>query len=1139
MHFYKYGILMDRRSTTFPTKWRIALFDGHVNGHGFIEVPEILFDFTPTPGNSVKVKFKNEFNDVPLIFMIICFTEECLERTFLSENNSYYIVENNDTDFKKVAVPERIFDNAKRCVSPLQKLDEPKVYRAGVLWDPIVLEGVTVNWRYYNDFPLVPVFELYFRDSTLPYLSESMVYGVLEGIVIAINENGALYWTRGIGCAILPSVTRDSLMPALGSVNSVLARRCLPETSFGFPCSYELLPETRNHKWEGIRIVPDEMSRCVYIQLTCECVLSKEVNTLAMMIPHIGTVFRGLSGYKNKLRAGENYKIRVEFQKDLNSYHPVVMDVCLVPFAFSLQTNIIIIVFQEEDEFVQCRVVHISRETKNYYAVLEPGDTVFDSCKHSIDYIKIPFRVMFCAKGIYVEDEQLLTHCFNVRIRRPRKNHDIVSAVHVLSYIESRKDPVFATLNKTVWLRTMVKKEKDDPSRVTELICPRLEQKVLDPSRLSANMPINMLFAVHAQFTLISENIPVFLIRNVAPTIHQLPRVTSQIAASLPPLQSESSFGISSDQSQRSDCSSLSSSSFSRPDVNPNSEITLPSNPLLPRRVHRSSFNTACESEDEDGSDISLSRESNRSSYQSSDDIVMTESWLASSAASIASDVLDSSLSSFSTVSFDTPLKPLVFETPLKPPVFETPLKPLVLETPFKPLAVERKQLDFVSHFEPKRAVPGFNAARGLGFGPSNYLSSGLTRNQGSGSLANKPPRRTLIKYGYRQLKSPKSHRDVLFDIVYKFLKTRPMFIENEREAMGSWFRPPSGKRMCRFSGFAVGLKQLMFYSEQPSHHISNIQTMETSFGHEYLRFTTKVARPCVPEIDSDVFEIWSCEHLPGYVIVEKKKDLLKLLEPLDPDENESHVYSAVIEPVAGGPMEISILKNFKDTDHIDIFVFWRLVMEFSDDVPIPELVRRKDGHRECHGPSHIPEPPDHTINKFGMWETLHLNSVLAQEKLDLLRSLNDPRVKLVEGPDLKPEIEVRKVHVDLRRKCMFGALSSFLKLLPSLKDHQMFNFVFEEDFVKKIEELQGYDDGLHPTQIRKRSYSLKLGLNYMSEILLRNEVYLRMYEETEFAPLLQEMADCIDLNATYIKQTDEVKKMLLFFRKHKMIPVT
>ncbi|EGT32606.1 hypothetical protein CAEBREN_08186 [Caenorhabditis brenneri] len=1135
MHFYKYGILMDRRSTTFPTKWRIALFDGHVNGHGFIEVPEILFDFTPTPGNSVKVKFKNEFNDVPLvvtkcsehewirdvevinskvvIFMIICFTEECLERTFLSENNSYYIVENNDTDFKKVAVPERVFDNAKRCVSPLQKLDEPKVYRAGVLWDPIVLEGVTVNWRYYNDFPLVPVFELYFRDSTLPYLSESMVYGVLEGIVIAINENGALYWTRGIGCAILPSVTQDSLMPALGSVNSVLARRCLPETSFGFPCSYELLPETRNHKWEGIRIVPDEISRCVYIQLTCECVLSKEVNTLAMMIPHIGTVFRGLSGYKNKLRAGENYKIRVEFQKDLNSYHPVVMDVCL-----------------EEDEFVQCRVVHISRETKNYYAVLEPGDTVFDSCKHSIDYIKIPFRVMFCAKGIYVEDEQLLTHCFNVRIRRPRKNHDIVSAVHVLSYIESRKDPVFATLNKTVWLRTMVKKEKDDPSRVTELICPRLEQKVLDPSRLSANMPINMLFAVHAQFTLISENIPVFLIRNVAPTIHQLPRVTSQIAASLPPLQSESSFGISSDQSQRSDCSSLSSSSFSRPDVNPNSEFTLPSNPLLPRRVHRSSFNTACESEDEDCSDISLSRESNRSSYQSSDDIVMTESWLASSAASIASDVLDSSLSSFLTVSFDTPLKPLVFETPLKP---------LVLETPLKPLVVERKKLDFVSHFEPKSAISGFNAARGLGFGSSNYLSSGLTSNQGSGSLANKPPRRTPIKYGYRQLKSPKSHRDVLFDIVYKFLKTRPMFIENEREAMGSWFRPPSGKRMCRFSGFAVGLKQLMFYSEQPSHHISNIQTMETSFGHEYLRFTTKVARPCVPEIDSDVFEIWSCEHLPGYVIVEKKKDLLKLLEPLDPDENESHVYSAVIEPVAGGPMEISILKNFKDTDHIDIFVFWRLVMEFSDDVPMPELVRRKDGHRECHGPSHIPEPPDHTINKFGMWETLHLNSVLAQEKLDLLRSLNDPRVKLVEGPDLKPEIEVRKVHVDLRRKCMFGALRSFLKLLPSLKDHQMFNFVFEEDFVKKIEELQGYDDGLHPTQIRKRSYSLKLGLNYMSEILLRNEVYLRMYEETEFAPLLQEMADCIDLNATYIKQTDEVKKMLLFFRKHKMIPVT
>lgn len=1199
MNVYKYGITVDRRSRNCPTQWRIALFDADVSGHGFIDVPESLFNFPPTPGKSVKVKFKNERDDMPLvvtrcnehewirdvevinsqvvIFMIIRFTKECLEKTVQGENNSYHIMQNDDTDFRRVAIPGRIIDNAKRSVSPLQKPDEPKVYRVGVVWDPLVLEGVTVNWRYYNDFPLVPIFELYFRENTLPYLSESMVYGVLEGVVIAKNENGALYWTRGMGCVILPSVTRDSQMPALGFVNYVLARRCLPENSFGFPCCYELLPETRDHKWEGIKIVADEMNRCVYMQLTCECVLSKEINSLAMMIPHIGTVFRGLGVYKNKLSAGNKYNIRIEFQKDDQSFNPVIVDVCL-----------------PEDEFVQCRVIHIARETKNYYAVLEPSDSVFEQCKHRIDYIKIPFRVMFCAKEIHVEAEELLVHCFSVRIRRPCKNHDIVSAVHIHDYHESRKDPAFAVLNKTVWLRSMVKKNNYDPNRVIELICPRLEQKIIDPSGLSAKMPLDMTFAVHAQFTLTSENIPVFLVRNVAPTIHQLPRVTSQIAASLPPLRSDTSCVHSSDQSQLSDSLSLSSLSLSEPET---LHSEFPSNvlPLLTRQKHRNSLKTESGTDDEDRSNNSLSSGSNKNRTQNSDGVVVTESFLPSSAASTASAVLSSSSSESSTVFIGTPLKP--------PAIF-------------------RSNVDHPSRFNTKSSAPGAAATRGVGFGPSNYSRPGLISNQGTRFLASKPPRRPSVKYGFRQLREPRNHADVLNDIVYKFIKHRPMFVENEREALDSWFRAPTGKvtsaknnvvytipveiipcrieqnkshprylelirficldnvmnvcnasvvvptgiqfpqlpkafqlgerfkmdhfsfaqdRMCRFSGFAIGLKQLMFYSEPPSIHISNMRTMETSVGHEYVRFTTKVTRPCEPELESKVFEIWSCEHLPGFVIVEKRRDLLKSLEPLNPDEDESHVYSAVIEPVAGGPMEISILKNFKDADPMDIFVFWRLVIEFSDDVPMPQFLRRKERHKRCRvvvPPRKITEK-DHTISKYGMWETLHHNSVLAQEKLDLFRALNDPRVKMIDGPDLKPEIEIRKVHVDSRRKSMIGALNSFLKQLPSLKEHQMFNFVFEEDFIKQLEELIGLDDGSHPTQFKKRTFSLITGLNYMSDLLLRNDVYLKMYEETKFVPLLQEMADCIDLNATYIKQTDDVKKMLLFFRKHRMTTVT
>lgn len=59
---------------------------------------------------------------------------------------------------------------------------------------------------------------------TLPYIAESMVYGVLEGVVIAENDHGALFWTPKMGCAILPSTSLDTPMPSLGSVHVILVK---------------------------------------------------------------------------------------------------------------------------------------------------------------------------------------------------------------------------------------------------------------------------------------------------------------------------------------------------------------------------------------------------------------------------------------------------------------------------------------------------------------------------------------------------------------------------------------------------------------------------------------------------------------------------------------------------------------------------------------------------------------------------------------------------------------------------------------------------------------------------------------------------------------------------------------------------
>lgn len=1169
MNVYKYGIAMEQRFKNHAFQWRIAILDGPVSGHGFVDVPEDLFNFRPEPGSSVKAKFKDELSDHPLfvskcethewirdvevidqkvvIFAIINLTDDCLSKKFQGETTSYYIVQNEDTDFRRVAIPSAVLETAMRSRSSLQKQNEPLVYRVGVVWDPLPLDGITANWRCYNDFPLVPIFELYFRETTLPYISDSMVYGVLEGIVIARNECGLLFWTRGMGCAILSSVTRDTNLPPLGSVSYMLIRRCLPENSFGFSCSYELLPETIDKKWEGVRVVTDELNQCVYIQANCECVLMKETGAIAMMMPHIGKVHRGLQPYRNRLTIGMKYNIRAEFRIERNTFVPVIVDVLLA-----------------DDEFVQCRVVHVSREAKKYIAVLEPGNEVFDRCKHLIDYIKIPFRVMFCSQGVCVDEEELLAQCFFVRIRRPRKIHDTVSALHVENVTTSFKDSAFAVFNKTVLIRTMVKKVDDSSSGAIVLVCPRLEQKILDLHRLSAEMPKSSMFAVYAQFVLTSDKIPMFLVRNVAPTTHQLPRLNAQIVASLPPVDLNSAPVQT--QNVEEQLEKLSVKTL-EPVVE--APVVLANKPPAPE----------IPSKQEDRTDCSV--------ISSNYDVIITESFLAaSSSASTASTLRSRANSEFS---FDS----------------------------------RRSQFsDSISNASStygtsRKAVSGTGFSRyntqnrTTGFGPSSYNQSAHRIRRDA------PRRRPPLKYGMRQLTVVKNHVNVLEDVVYRHMNNRKMFIDNERDSIESWFHPPKGKvtsakksivfvipievisyapevnkknprftelirfvcqdkimdvfnvsvvvpsggqfpkmpksfqlgerykvehfsfiadRMCRFNGFATGLKTRTFYLEQPSDHITKKEIMTNKMTNEYLRFRTKVLRPYEIELESDTFELWTCQHLPGFVIVEKRQDLMDILEPMDNKEDEdSHTYSATIEPVAGGPMEISILKDFGDDDRVEMFVFWRLVMEFSTDSPVPQLIQRNEKGKRIE-PTNRVYYGSHTINDYGMWKTLEINSRLAQKRLDMFRAMNDPRVKMIDGPDLKPEIEVRKVDVDSRRKNMFNALSVFKKYLPMLKEESLFNYIFEEDYDKLVKRWLDFNDNFHAHQCKQRNFSLEEGLNYITELLLLRNNYLTLYSQVQFVPLLEVLADCIGLNSTYVKKTDEVKKMIYFFRQRKLI---
>lgn len=99
---------------------------------------------------------------------------------------------------------------------------------------------------------------------------------------------------------------------------------------------------------------------------------------------------------------------------------------------------------------------------------------------------------------------------------------------------------------------------------------------------------------------------------------------------------------------------------------------------------------------------------------------------------------------------------------------------------------------------------------------------------------------------------------------------------------------------------------------------------MNGRYGQRYLRCTVNAARPAISEIESDVFELWTVHGLPGFIIVEKVPLLVSLFsflmltflsfqmnhlnkEPINPDVHHQHMYTCIIEPLAGVSLRLAI----------------------------------------------------------------------------------------------------------------------------------------------------------------------------------------------------------------------------------------
>uniref|UniRef100_A0A8R1DUP1 Uncharacterized protein n=1 Tax=Caenorhabditis japonica TaxID=281687 RepID=A0A8R1DUP1_CAEJA len=1184
-------------------RWRIAIIGSSVNDHECIDVSEEVFDYSPALGDVVKIGFENleveeptvikkgedyewlrdvkVINSTVVIFAIVHLSDECLKRNYRHPESDrfHYIVENDQTDFRRIAIPKQVVDHELSHRSVNQKSGEPIVYRIGLCYDPTTFEhGLKVRWRYYNDFALTPIFELYGRDSVLPFLAESMVYGVLEGIVIARNEEGVMCWSPQMGCAVMPTVT-SSRVPPLGNVNLHLVKRCLADTSFNFSCCYELLPSVILHQWPKIKIITDTINGCVYIEGHSECVKLIETDdaTLCLDIPHLGKIWRGLEPYKHRLREGRKYHFRVEFKVIGGTYEPVIVDLRM-----------------QEDVTLKCRIVYVSSKHKKYYAVLEPAFDDFNRFKESIDFIEISFRTLFCSLGMRVRSDQLLLHCFSVLARKPRYAHDTVEAVHVNGFTLSSRDTDYRVFQGRTWIRTVAVLRKNDRDKI-DMLCPRLSQLLIDFSRISCNiLPYCDTFAVQAQFALTPDRVPLFLIRHVSSTFLSLPKLTAELVTKLPSLrvvfdslfvQSPSVSNQATPSSSRrsvrdrlNDCNSFDETttcdSATNRSASPapslltiSAEMSLDES-TVPTILNESEFErlrvddqdsmygiSDVETWNEGSSTAGSSRTVYHNSTRASYGDVVNESWLDSSCASPGST---------------------------RPP----------------------SVADTVIHKSPSSSYASSireNPTRGAGFGAPSFRHKTTYR---------------PVKFGIRKLPPGRyTSREVLDIMVQKHIATREMFVENARSAVQSWFTRPRGRvvdtkkrhvemygiestdfiqehndgkcpfaRLVRFiakedmplmdmsfvvpiggefpqlpKNFELGRRyRATHYSFFPDKMVridghaetlgtrgivrTDDQILEPEYeviddnrGHQFLRIVTLAYRPSTPYLTNDDFEVWDPFHLPGFIIVEKIPEVMKCLAPLDPGSYIQDQYSIMVEPVAGGPIEIA---NFDPHGALfnEPIVFWRLVCEFSKSVPLPKLIERRKVYIP---PEIIRDPrvinPKEDIENYGMFKTMEINQKLAQERIDRLRALGDPRVKMCEGPELSPEMEKRKVDIAKRRESMLFTMEELLKELPRLHQKGYFCQTSEEELEKLIDKCEAMHDDHHPHQFRKRNAALSLGCNWITSLLVREKVYKTLNDEQTFRKIMRTLADCIGLNASYVTKGEGAKRLLQFLYEKKL----
>ncbi|CAI5439211.1 unnamed protein product [Caenorhabditis angaria] len=1183
---YKYGVLVKRREK----KWMVAIIGEKTDNNKIVRIRNDLFGFPECLGDIVKigvdldegevkkvVKCNDEWvrdveirGELAIIYIFVNLCSEKMERVVRSdEPNSrkeYYIFgSDGDSDFHRVAIAKSVVDRTLSNRNVMQKAREKIIYRVGVVYQPQTYgENESCFWKHEEETELLPIFECFSRDSVVPFVNPMMIYGVLDGIVIRSSAEMNLFWSRNIGCAILQRDFSKEFFK-LGDVCDVLYKRCIPDTSFNFPCTYDIFGAILNRNIpSNFNIYKNVTHDEIYIETTAKCCVLPVTNQFFFELPILGRVFDGISSiWCDYLESGKVYSLRIAFEMVENGWRPVVKDI-LVPNLISLK----------------CRIVLLDESLGICYAIIDPD--VRNNLPHLhgiVDFIAISPRVLYCS-GV---KPGILQDLVDLKIRPPNmhQQQQICEAVNI-SQITKNSKVMCNDLRKVmgkIWIRSTAKFH-DIPSNGCSPItlkCRNLPQFLVDSLMITERFLQRDTVAVNAECVLNPWNRPCFLIRHCAQNLQQLEKLIPQNMQNL---------------------------------IDPKEAFDL---------VHQETFpNLRTIFENRENLDL------NRSQNVESDDNTIVADGEYRVAAEIDRNNMDfdrMSLCSRTNRTYYSEIKSYHTQSIYVP---ETILDEREFEKRISEL--EELELDETQPSTSSASFPSQFSNSNSNWAPRNTWNSNPNSYGPQRSLFGNTafqqtyrhfPKRKL-KIGIREpISKNLTDEEFIYDVIYRNLNHREMYSPNDyshilrlwskriagrldlikrktpylipiemRNHQKDWrenrtpfkllvrffainsdvdvklknvFIPvggqfaelPDGFEMGKmmiglhFSSFNDPLIRIGGYGEEmgqvglamtgPEMSRFEYEEVGNGKGLKWIRIKAKLTRPAIQIVPSQLFELWTSQSVQGLVIVETN-DLV--LDDLEPETMQNYEMEGIIEPLPGAPYSIKSLLNIADDCYLesnDYIIFWRLVTTFRGSNSKPTFIKANP-----IPPPRSPGKPMKFEYTYGEVLMEHLRTVqkLTQERVDRLRANGDPRVRIFDGPELPPQMKARKVHVDIRKARMMAALERLKLDLDMCHEAGIFETVTKEQIQKLLDKFEEMTDDFHSHTVLERRFAIKNGTQYLLDLLMVDGMVKKMQFELgeKIKDLLLVLVDCIDLNNTYIVKTDDVQRMLVYFDDQHLI---